>query len=173
MSEAAFAKAFAFLKQWEGGDSLPRPGDPNPTRAGLTEATDDRLEREWGVNPETVFERDPKEIERAYRILWLESGAAWLPEAGAVAYFDSVVNLGQGQAVKLLQRALGVTADGALGPDTLAAMKAVADGRELAVRLTGLRIRFYKDLVVKRPEKARWMTGWTNRVSALQKAVGL
>lgn len=169
----AFDRAFAFLARWEGGDSAPRPGDPNPTRAGLTEATDDRLTARWGLNDESVFDRDPKEIERAYRILWLESGAPWLPEGPAVAYFDSVVNMGQGQAVKLLQRALGLAADGVMGPATIEAMKAVEDPRAFVIRLTGLRVRFYRDLVVKRPEKERWLKGWLNRVTDLQRVLGV
>lgn len=173
MSEAAFAKAYAFIRKWEGGDSLPRPGDPNPTRAGITEATDDRLERAYRIVEKPVLARDDAEIEMAYRILWLESQSAWLPDEAAIAHFDAVINCGQTQAVRFLQRALGLTADGVLGPKTIAAMQGAGEGRNLAVKLTGLRVRFYRDLVAAKPDKARWLNGWLNRVSDLQKAVGL
>lgn len=70
-------------------------------------------------------------VERAQELYkrdyWDASGAEQLPETMAVAVFDSAVNQGVGVAVRLLQVALGVDVDGALGPKTVAAAHRAGD----------------------------------------------
>lgn len=169
----AFETAYAFLRQWEGGDSKPRPGDPNPTSRGITQAAWDGYATRNHARLVPVYDLTEDEVAGFYRWLWDEAEAALLPDGAAFAYFDSVVNMGQGQAVKLLQRAMGIGADGVIGPKTRMAMGSVTDERALCIRLTGLRVRFYRDLAARVPDKARFLGGWLNRVSALQKALGV
>lgn len=168
----AFDVAYSFVRKWEGGDSLPRPGDPHPTSRGITQDTYDRLARDYGWRPDPVFDLTDHEVEACYYALWQECEAAAFPDLVAVAYFDAVVNLGQRQAVRLLQRAAGVGVDGILGPKTKAAVQA-ADPRELVIRLLGSRVSFYRNLAADRPEKARFLGGWLQRVHDLERTLAL
>lgn len=165
----AFDAAYAFVRKWEGGDSAPRPGDPNPTSRGITQRAWDAYAKAAGARRVPVFDLTDAEVEAFYRHVWDDCEAGLLPDGAALAYFDSVVNMGKGQAVKLLQRAVGALADGQLGPKTRLAVSEATDERALIIRLTGLRVRFYRDLAAQKPDKARFLQGWLNRVSALQK----
>lgn len=85
-----------------------------------------------------------------------------LPAGARYVAFDASVNSGVRQATLWLQRALGVTADGIIGPRTLAAARA-ADGAELRARMLAQRLRFMTDL-------RTWQTfgrGWARRIADL------
>src|SRR5690606_18718456 len=56
-----------------------------------------------------------------YKRYWVPSRAADLPPPLALMHFDAAVNHGVGNAARMLQRSLGVTVDGIIGPQTLAA----------------------------------------------------
>jgi lysozyme family protein len=62
-----------------------------------------------------------------------------------------------------LQQALGVTADGAIGPGTLAAIHA-ADGKQLVEKFTEMKENFYKSL----PTFGTFGTGWLRRVAEVK-----
>lgn len=66
--------------------------------------------------------------------------------------FDKSVNMYITQAVKLMQRAAGVTGDGVLGPKTLAAINA-ADPAVLVKAAHDQAVEFYQDLHKKNPAK--------------------
>ena len=55
------------------------------------------------------------------RNYWDKTKCDWLPDALSVAVFDYAFHSGTMQAIKDLQRALGVTADGVIGNQTLGA----------------------------------------------------
>lgn len=84
-----------------------------------------------------------------------------LPASIRYPMFDAAVNSGPRQSILWLQRALGVTADGALGPITLAHSFASESG--LASRLLAQRLRFMTNL-------ATWPSfgrGWARRIADL------
>jgi len=67
---------------------------------------------------------------------------------------------GKKRAVMELQQAVGVTADGVIGPKTMEAVNA-QDLNDVILTLTAERLRFYTSL-------STWSTygkGWTNRVA--------
>lgn len=100
-----------------------------------------------------------KEIYR--RDYWGPAGCDAVPDQAKLHLFDLAVNSGVKTAVKLLQRAVGETADGVLGPRTLAAAGSMPPAR-LAARLNGHRLHLMTDL-------ATWETygrGWARRVAA-------
>lgn len=82
-------------------------------------------------------------------------------------YFDLSVNMGKGQATKLVQRACKavgkpVDVDGGLGPQTMAALKAA---NQLCV-LAALRSEaagFYRVLIAKKPVNKKFENGWLKR----------
>lgn len=70
---------------------------------------------------------------------------------------DWVVNSGAG-AIKTIQRELGITADGKVGKETIAAIDAMTDPREILL----WRLKFYSRL-----SGHPFMAGWINRLIEL------
>ena len=87
-----------------------------------------------------------------------------LPAGLDYAVFDFAVNAGTGRAAKFLQQAVGVTADGAIGPGTMGAV-AKADPKHALDQFTSAKEHFYKGLVDKNPDQQKFFKGWMNRVS--------
>jgi len=83
-----------------------------------------------------------------------------LPRGVDYAVFDSAVNMGSGRAAKLLQAALGVTADGDIGKATIAAATA-ADPAELLEAFNLSKEAFYKSLSTF----STFGKGWLRRVA--------
>lgn len=78
--------------------------------------------------------------------------------------FDWHVNSGV-SAVKGLQTAAGVTADGKIGPKSIAAVNA-CDEDELMTKLIAARIAFYNAIVARNPSQEKFLKGWINRANS-------
>ena len=92
---------------------------------------------------------------------WGRAGCDSAPDAIKFDLFDMCVNSGQGNAIRTLQRALGVTADGVFGQETAVALSN-ADGAKLHAKFNGARIHFLTQL-----DDNRWVNegrGLMNRV---------
>ena len=83
-----------------------------------------------------------------------------LPFAVAFEVFDAAVNHGVGQAVRMLQKACGVSADGIIGPITLSTAQAMG-GNRFKCRFNAERLQFYTDL----PTFPAFGKGWVRRVA--------
>lgn len=156
-----FDAAFAKVLGHEGGFSN-HPDDPGgATRFGVTEA----------VAREVGYRGDMRElpIELAKRIYleryWQAVRADELPPGIRHTLFDAAVNSGPRQAVLWLQRALGVTADGILGPQTLAAAHEVS-ADALRSRILAQRLKFMSAL----PNWPAFSRGWARRIADLMEA---
>lgn len=77
-------------------------------------------------------------------------------------FFDKAVNMGLGQATKLIQRAAGVVDDGRYGPKTANAI-AAADPTELLKKCREQARAFYRSLADKNPSQERFLKGWLAR----------
>jgi lysozyme family protein len=86
-----------------------------------------------------------------------------LPSGLDYAAFDFAINAGPGASRKLIQRALGVTADGAFGPMTMAAIQK-ADAKDLMHKFSEAKTNFYKSL----SNFNVYGTGWLRRVADVQ-----
>ena len=152
-----FDEAFTQLLGHEGGYS-DHPSDPGGrTMWGITE----RVARAHGFTGDMrTLTRD--EAKRIYRAdYWEPVRADELPPQVRYDVFDGAVNSGVKQSVKWLQRAVGVTDDGIIGPKTLAAVNAMNPDR-VAKRYNGHRLRFMKDLK-NWPSFSR---GWADRIAS-------
>ena len=94
---------------------------------------------------------------------WDKNKVEDLPEELRHIYFDMCVNQGRGRAVKIMQRAANANGadlkvDGGMGPMTIAAM----DGVELD-RVRAYRVKYYADLVTRKPDLEKFYFGWFRR----------
>ena len=83
-----------------------------------------------------------------------------LPEGIRFDLFDMAVNSGVSQAVKTLQRSVGASEDGKLGPVTIAAIRDLSDAQVMA-RFNGARLLFMTNLK-NWPHHGK---GWARRVA--------
>jgi len=153
-----FDQAFDILLKHEGGFSDHAADPGGKTRFGITEA----------VAREVGYRGDMRELplDLAKRIYkdryWDAVRAEELPEAIRYAVFDAAVNSGPSQAIRWLQRAVGVRDDGVIGPQTIAAVRA-ADPQALLRRMLSARLRFMTDL----PAWPTFGRGWARRIADL------
>jgi len=160
----SFDQAFDRLIGHEGG-YVNHPNDPGgETNWGITL----RTAREQGYTGEIrdLTCEQAKDIYR--RAYWLRVKADQYDSAIAFQVFDAAVNHGIKQAVRWLQRAVGVTDDGFIGPVTVAAARA-ANPSDVLARFNAQRPDFYTKL----PTWPAFGKGWVRRVAAnLQYASG-
>lgn len=149
-----FDQAFDRLMGHEGGYSN-HPADPGgETMWGVTL----RVARASGY---TGAMRDmPRDFAKTIyrRDYWDAVKADQLPTAVRFDVFDGAVNSGARQSVKWLQQAAGTTADGIIGPATLAA---AGSKPGVAARYNGARLRFMTDL----PTWGSFGKGWARRIA--------
>ena len=102
-----------------------------------------------------------------YKSYWLVGHCDELPGCIAALHFDGAINNGPGTAAKFLQNAVNVTADGAIGPGTLAAVNA-GDPIAISNSVCDQRIQYYKNIVARKPEQAKYLAGWTRRIEEMR-----
>jgi len=76
---------------------------------------------------------------------------------------DFGFNCGIKYAAKKIQKILGLTVDGNVGPKTIQAINS-ANQQDLFNKLVAIRKQHYKDIVSNNPTQNRFMKGWMNRV---------
>lgn len=77
---------------------------------------------------------------------------------------DWVWASGQGIGIKRVQTILGVTADGIVGPKTIAAVNS-CDPQELRTKVYNARAAHFNAIVKARPSQKKWLKGWMNRIN--------
>ena len=141
------------------------PADPGgATMKGITLS----VYREWKRNPHISKEElrviPDEEVYNLYKELyWNKVQGDYLPAGVDYAVFDSAVNMGVGRAAKLIQEAVGVTADGVLGPASVSAIQKT-DPKELIEKFSALKELFYRSLKTF----PVFGTGWLNRVAEVK-----
>ena len=141
------------------------PADPGgATMKGITLS----VYREWKRNPHISKEElrviPDEEVYNLYKELyWNKVQGDYLPAGVDYAVFDSAVNMGVGRAAKLIQEAVGVTADGVLGPASVSAIQKT-DPKELIEKFSALKESFYRSLKTF----PTFGKGWLNRVAEVK-----
>ena len=152
--------AMVALMKHEGNFSN-HPKDPGGmTNLGVTQ----RVWEEWVGHP--VSEKEMRALTPAIvapmykKKYWDKVHGDDLPSGVDLAVFDFAVNSGPGRAAKMLQKVLGVTEDGAIGPQTL--VKAVSiDSSKLIADYNAARLAFLQAL----PTWATFGNSWGRRVA--------
>lgn len=95
---------------------------------------------------------------------WIPSKAEKLPGRLQNYYLDGCINIGQGNMVKILQKACNskgtkmISVDGRIGPQTIKA----TNNLELE-RLKSFRVLYYANLVHSNPTQEKFWYGWFKR----------
>lgn len=168
-----FEAALAFVLQYEGGYS-DHPMDPGgATNLGITFA--ELLKRRGHpITKDDVKALTREEAAEIYRDnYWQAARCDELPAGIDLAMFDCAVNQGLGRTRRFLQIAAGVTADGAIGPVTMAAV-AKAVPANLLTEFMAQRMNAYGSLTKL---FGTFGLGWSRRLiachaSALKSAAG-
>ncbi len=98
-------------------------------------------------------------------VYWDGNKVDELPEELKHIYFDMCVNQGKGRAVKILQQAANakganLKVDGGLGPMTL---RAILKSKVELQRVRAYRVKYYADLVTRKPDLEKFYFGWFRR----------
>lgn len=159
-----FDEAFKRLIGHEGGYSTDRrdPGNWTGGRVGVGTLKGTK----FGLAANTYPNLDIKNLTLAqakaiYKKDWWDKlGADGMHSAIVFQLWDFAINAGKSRAIKELQQAVGVPADGIIGPQTLAAVNA-HDLNDVILSLTAERLKFYTSLSTFKT----YGKGWTNRVA--------
>jgi lysozyme family protein len=163
----AFARALTVILRHEGG-FVNHPKDPGGiTNLGVTKAT-------WGDwTGEAVTEADmraltPEMVGPLYRKnYWDRLCCDDLTYPLALCVFDFGVNAGPARAARYLQKLVGASVDGVIGPATIAATKAYVEAKGIgqAVRMyQEARRLYYRSL----PTFPTFGKGWLRRVNEVE-----
>jgi lysozyme family protein len=156
-------EALAHILKYEGG-YVNHPADPGGmTNLGVTK----RVWEEW--TGKRVSEADmraltPELVAPMYKKkYWDVIRGDDLPAGVDLCVFDAAVNAGVGRASKFLQQAVGVTADGQIGPKTISAVTA-KPADEIIEAFCALREAHYKSLSTFET----FGKGWMRRLASIK-----
>lgn len=117
-----FEKSLKMILHHEGGFVNHKDDPGGATNFGVTQA----VYESWVDEPVTVDDMKALTVEDVTPIYkrnyWDRSKCDALPSGVDFAVFDLSVNGGVGRGAKMLQKVVGVTQDGAIGPQTLRAV---------------------------------------------------
>lgn len=114
------------------------------TGCGILQREYDPWRKARGLPARDVWRIDDAEIDELYRAqYWQAVQAERLPAGVDLMVFDFGVNCGVGTAIRRLQRALGVKADGHLGQVTIAAVER-AEPADLIAKLRATREDYHR-----------------------------
>jgi lysozyme family protein len=153
-----FDECLALLLSHEGG-FVNHPKDPGGmTNLGVTKAVYDKYVGHESTEAE-MRSLTPELVAPIYKNnYWDKAHCDDMPNGVDWAIFDWGVNSGMSRPVKALQRIVGVTADGGVGPYTLRAI-GDKDPTELVEKMYEARQHFYESLSTF----ATFGKGWTRR----------
>jgi lysozyme family protein len=147
-----FEQAFEKLLSHEGGYVNDRRDPGGETRYGISKRSypNEDIAGMTLERAKLIYHRD----------YWLPSGCEVVPDALKLQLFDMSVNSGVKAAIKAMQQAACVPADGVIGPQTLTAIRAMQPARFVA-RFNGVRLAFMAGM-------AQWPAfsrGWALRIA--------
>jgi lysozyme family protein len=170
-ASGAFAKALEFTLPAEGG-RVDNPVDPGGrTNKGIIQTVYNAYRRSKNLPQADVFNIADQEVTDIYfNNYWKPAQCEMMVLPLAVVQFDTAVNFGVGGAVQFLQEALGLAADGAFGPQTLAAFQ-TNNTKSLAQMMINGRIAYRHQRVAQSPSQSVFLQGWLNRDNALKRFI--
>ena len=168
MTVANFAPSLAAVLRDEGGNDDDPADHGGRTSRGITQGEYTAWRHEKSLPTRDVWQADTGEVAQIYHDEYWEPLCDGLPTPIDYMLFDMSVNGGQHRGIVLLQKALGTTADGRLGPVSREAIRN-ADMVALITRYGNAKRAFYKSL-----HQPKFLRGWLNRVVDVERvALGM
>ena len=154
-----FSEALEVILHHEGG-YVNHPKDPGgETNLGVTK----RVYEEFGGEKE-MKDLTKEDVEPIYKQnYWDRVKGDNLPEGLDLCIFDFAVNAGPGRAAKFIQRLVGTTVDGGIGPNTLKCIDDYVKENSVAETIEkyqSMRQEYYEGLSTFET----FGRGWTRRV---------
>lgn len=159
-----FEQSLALVLKSEGGFAM-LPHDPGGmTNLGVTKATYEQFVGH-PVDEATMRGLTPAIVAPLYKkMFWDACHCDDLPDGLDYAIFDFSVNSGASRAIKTVQKCVGATPDGVIGPMTMTAILRV-NPKQLIHDLCAARLSFLQAL----PTWQYFGKGWGNRVAQVEK----
>tara|TARA_R100000656_G_scaffold106449_1_gene78568 strand:- start:304 stop:780 length:477 start_codon:yes stop_codon:yes gene_type:complete len=137
----------------------------------VNDSNDPGGETNMGISKRAYPEIDIKRLSEAeataiyYDDYWRPARADEVPKNLRLIYFDMVVNMGKRRGTQILQESISAkgvktSVDGFIGPKTIANAK--KSGLE-PERLRSYRVKYYADLVNRKPSLEKYWYGWYKR----------
>ncbi len=174
MVASNFQASLKLVLESEGGNDDDPSDHGGRTSRGVTQREYDAWRKEKGQPKLDVWQASQTDIDTIYH------DEFWEPQCDRIRigldylYFNNCVLDGPNRATLLLQEALGITADGRIGPMTRAALSS-ADLLVTITKMSAASAIFYQNL-----HQPRFLKGWLNRVAfteanalAMKNALGM
>jgi lysozyme family protein len=155
--QSNFAASLAAVLKSEGGNDDDALDHGGRTSRGITQREYTAWLSEKGLLNRDVWAAPQADIETIYHDEYWNPWCDLLPVGADYMFFDMCVNAGPNRAIILGQHALGVTADGRVGPVTRQAIRS-ASSFDLITKYTAQKEAFYRAL-----HQPRFLKGWLNR----------
>ena len=169
MAAKNYEKCLEMILHHEGG-YVNHPEDPGGiTNLGVTK----RVYEDWvgySVSEHTMQNLTEEDVAPIYRKnYWDRIKADDMPSGLDLCVFDFGVNAGTGRAAKYLQRMIGTTPDGGIGPMTLKALDEYIENKDVSTAIAEYQHRrqtYYEGL----KHFGTFGRGWTRRVTETTEA---
>jgi lysozyme family protein len=155
-----YSEALKAILKHEGG-FVNHPRDPGGmTNLGVTK----KVWEEWVKHPvdeKAMRALTPELVSPMYKKkYWDAVKGDELPDGLDYLMFDFAINAGPGRAIKTMQKAIGTTPDGAIGPKTMQSLKEM-NPAQLIEKFSTEKESFYRSL----PTFQTFGKGWLRRVA--------
>lgn len=154
----------------EGGNVNDPTDHGGKTNFGISDLRDGKEDGLIDIDLDGIGDVDPENLTREqaidifYKDYWLANQCDKLPQCIALIVFDIAVNQSAIFARKSLQRIIGATPDGIIGPNTLAMLESVSNSFVLH-ELTKRRCLRYAKKVKESSQhnQVKFLRGWLDR----------
>lgn len=162
--KSTYARAMKGIRISEGGWSN-HPKDPGgATNYGIIQTVYDDFRKRKGMSKQSVRLISEPEVNEIYKTQYADKiHYDELPAGIDYATLDGAVNSGVSRGAKWLQSALGVSSDGKIGSQTIAAAGA-ADAIKTVKSMCAKRMSFLRGLTIF----STFGKGWTSRVARVE-----
>lgn len=155
------------IRKWEGGYANIPDDKGGPTKWGITIGT----YRYYFGKEKTVQDlKNMTEKEWVYIFKYVFYNPAKIAEVNNLSLSTLIMDIcwmsGRITAIKKIQRAIGTTPDGIVGPKTL---KILNDFPEWSFnQIYQMRYAWFKAIVEKNPTQKKFLKGWINRLNSIK-----
>lgn len=163
MTASNFPASLRFVLVSEGGNDDDPLDHGGRTSRGITQREYDAWRTEKGLPILDVWQASQSDVTTIYHDEYWAPYCDLMPTGIDYIYFNNAVLDGPHRATVLLQQALGVTADGRIGPITRQAILN-AHAAATIIKLSDASEAFYRGL-----HQPRFLKGWLNRVASVEK----